>query len=127
MQSPLQLLLLLLLLLLAQDEVPRDPDLIILWTTKEWEAWPRGLSKAAARVMCDPLILFTVMAPIFILVFNVSWPQRVAHHSPKARLVYIAGKLLALPCLYAVMFGIFQTTLTHLWVSGLPPGFCPLH
>jgi hypothetical protein len=108
---------LLLVLLWSQEEVPRDPDLIILWTTKEWAAWPRGFSKAAARVMCDPLILFTVMAPIWILVFNVSWPHKVAHHSPKARLVYIAGKVMALPCLYAALVWIFQVTMTQLWVS----------
>jgi len=43
----------------------------VLWTTKDWEAWPRGLSKAAARVLCDPLFFFTAFAPVWILVRGV--------------------------------------------------------
>jgi hypothetical protein len=58
-----------------QEESHRDPDLIVLWTTQEWADWPRGLSKTAARVMIDPLFLFTVMAPIWILAFNVACKQ----------------------------------------------------
>ena len=58
----------------VQEEVHRDPDLTVLWTTKEWAAWPRGISKAAARVLCEPLVFFTAFAPVWILVRLVKGP-----------------------------------------------------
>lgn len=99
-----------------QEETHRDPDLVVLWTTKDWDVWPRGLSKAAARVMCDPLVLYTIMAPVWILAFNVSWPHRVAQQSPRTRAMYVMKKLLALPCLYAAMIWILNASVTFLWV-----------
>jgi len=104
-------------LLGVEEESTRDPDLIVLWTTKDWAAWPRGISKAAARVMCDPLILFTLMAPVWIMVFNVSWPHRVAHQSPKARLAHICGKTVFLPCLYAAFITICGIPRAQIWAE----------
>lgn len=40
----------------------------MLFTTREWAAWPAGISKAAARVLCEPLFFFTVFAPVWIMV-----------------------------------------------------------
>jgi hypothetical protein len=89
---------------------------VVLWTTTEWEAWPRGLSKAAARVMTDPLVLYTVMAPVWILAFNVSWPHRVSQQSPRTRALYVLKKLLVLPFLYAILIWILNPSATFLWV-----------
>ena len=89
----------------------------MLWTTEDWAAWPRGLSKAAARVMCDPLVMFTVFAPVWIIAFNVAWPQRVAHHTAKQRVAYVLAKLVVIPCLYAAMMWVTGSTRTHLLVS----------
>jgi hypothetical protein len=47
-----------------QEEAERDPDMIVLWTAKEWANWPRGLSKAAARVLMDPIVMYSVMGPV---------------------------------------------------------------
>jgi len=80
--------------------VDQDPDLTNLLTTKEWAAWPWGISKAATRLLCDPLIHFTVIAPIFVLCFNVAWPHRVTHHSPMQRLVYVLAKTASVPFVY---------------------------
>jgi hypothetical protein len=111
-------LLLLLLLLQHQEEAHRDTDLIPSWTTRDWADWPRGLSKAAARVMCDPLVLYTVMAPIWILVFNTSWPHRHPHQPIKARLPHIAFKLTVyLPAAYAVDFLSVGSPVLHILVS----------
>jgi hypothetical protein len=100
-----------------QEEAHRDPDLIILWTTKDWAAWPRGLSKAAARVMIDPLVLFTVMAPVWVMICNVAWPHRVGHHTPKQRVLYLLGKIAFLPCLYAAFMVVFALPVRQIWVS----------
>lgn len=89
----------------------------MLWTTKEWEAWPRGISKAAARVLCDPLFFFICFPVVFELVFNVAWPHKVAHHSIKQRLAYIAARLVFITCLYAVVFVPTGITWTHFFVS----------
>jgi hypothetical protein len=106
--------------LLTQEHTNRDPDLTVLWSTKEWAAWPRGVSKAAARLLCDPLVFFTAFVPIFVLGFNTAWPHRVGRHSLRSRLMYIAARLMAAPCLLAALVFITGTTRTHLLVSHLP-------
>jgi hypothetical protein len=107
----------LLSLLPLQEEVDRDPDLTVLWTTKDWEAWPRGISKAAARVLCDPLFFFTVFAPWWIMAFNVAWPHKVAHQTIRQRVMYVAAKLVFIPCLYTAVIRFIGMTTTHLLVS----------
>jgi len=101
-------------LLGIEEEVDRDPDLTVLWTTKDWEAWPRGISKAAARVLCDPLFFFTVFAPWWIMAFNVAWPHKVAHQTIRQRVLYVAAKLVFIPCLYTAVIWFIGTTTTHL-------------
>lgn len=68
-----------------QEEAERDPDMIVLWTAKEWASWPRGLSKAAARVMMDPIVMYSVMGPVMVLLGNFSCkqaPHRATTHTP---------------------------------------------
>jgi len=55
---------------------------------------------------------------LLLQAFNFAWPQRVRHHSPRARVLYILGKLVFIPCLYAAVFFITGFTWTHLVVSG---------
>jgi len=88
----------------VEEAVPRDPEIMVLWTTKEWAAWPWGLSKAAARMLCDPLVFYTLFPLFFIMGLNVAWPHRVTHHSSKARVLYIMCRLVAVP---AILFGLF--------------------
>ena len=105
----------------AQEHTNRDPDLTVLWTTREWAAWPRGLSKAAARVMCDPLVFFTAFVPVLVLGFNVAWPHRVTHQSLTSRVMYILRRLVLVPSAVAAIFFITGTTRTHLLVSWQGP------
>jgi len=100
-----------------EEETQRDPDLIVLWTTKEWADWPRGLSKAAARVMVDPLVLYIIIGPFTVLLGNFSWPQKVTHMSGRARVLYTLCKLLVLACVYPVMFWLFNMSRTGIWAE----------
>lgn len=100
-----------------QEEVNRDPDITVLWTTHEWAAWPRGLSKAAARVLCDPLFFFTAFAPVWVLVFNVAYPHRVTHQSFESRVMYILRRLVWVPSLYTALVLVTGTSSMHFVVS----------
>jgi hypothetical protein len=60
----------------------------ILWTTTEWAAWPAGLSKAAARVLFDPLVFFTLFAPIYEVCLNQAWPHLIRKTSTGDRCWY---------------------------------------
>jgi hypothetical protein len=51
------------------------------------------------------------------MVFNVAWPHKVAPHSIKQRVAYVAGKLVFNPCLYAAVIWFIGTTTTHLLAS----------
>jgi hypothetical protein len=70
---------------------------MVLWSTKEWAAWPQGLSKAAARMMCDPLVFYTVLPPFVMLGMNGAWPHRVSHQSHRDRIRYILCRLVMVP------------------------------
>jgi hypothetical protein len=71
---------------MMQDEA--DPQHTVLWTTSEWEAWPAGLSKAAARVVFDPLFFFTIFAPFYEVCLNQAWPHMIRNTAVRARYMY---------------------------------------
>lgn len=110
---------------LLQEENHRDSEFTTLWTTREWAAWPRGLSKAAARVMCDPLVFFTVLPPVWILACNVSWPHRVSHQSLRTRIMYVMARVIFIPSLYAgVVYLLGAATYANMVVSLLTVHAC---
>lgn len=87
-----------------QEKVDKDPDLLVIFSTKQWAAKPRGISKLAARIFRDPLVYYTLFAPIFVLHFNAAWPQRVSHQSRSARVLYLLWRTAFVPAALCLGF-----------------------
>jgi hypothetical protein len=90
-----------------QDEA--DPQHTVLWTTNEWEAWPAGLSKTAARVVFDPLFFFTVFAPFYEVCLNQAWPHMIRNTAVNERCWYVLRRT-ALAASYIAAFYYFTGT-----------------
>jgi hypothetical protein len=61
--------------------------------------------------------MFTAVAPFYFLAFNASWPHTVRHHSPKGRALYIAGKIVFVPSLFAAIAWFISMPQAQVWVS----------
>jgi uncharacterized membrane protein YjdF len=88
----------------------------VLWTTQQWAAWPRGISKTAASIFRDPLVFYTVFPPIFVLFFNAAWPQRATHQSRTTRALYILWRVVFVTGGLAA-YSTVRTNWTHFAVS----------
>jgi hypothetical protein len=90
---------------------------MLLWTTDEWAAWPRSISKAAARVLRDPLLFIAIGGPAYVLLFNTAWPHRVHGTTLKARLVYVAGRAVYLVAYAIGLTCVMQSGASQIAVS----------
>jgi hypothetical protein len=75
----------------------QDAQSTIAFSTKDWAAWPASLSKLAARILWDPLVLYPVGGPVFMLVGNTCWPGLRRDRSAAWRVLYPLSRCLLLP------------------------------
>ncbi|GBF95283.1 hypothetical protein Rsub_08314 [Raphidocelis subcapitata] len=88
----------------------KDAQSTVIWNAKEWAAWPRGIAKAAARMLWDPLFLYTVGGPIFLLLCNTCWMPLRRDKSGVYKVLYPLARVAAIPALFAAISYVASST-----------------